>query len=93
MYAVLAAFHAPLGSTKAAHEDVVADIATHLVDLVHSHHIVGIWDNSQAQNDMLNAIDDYLWDDVEAGLGFSLTPEDEGAIRDHVIGIAKARYP
>jgi type I restriction enzyme, R subunit len=90
---ILRHFLAPLDSTKAAHEEVVAEIATHLINLVHSHHIVGIWDNSQAQNDMLNAIDDYLWDDIEAGLGFTLTPEDEAAIRDHVIGIAKARYP
>lgn len=76
-----------------APEDTVAETATHLIDLVHSHHIVGIWHNSQAQNDLLNAIDEYLWDEVEAARGIALSPEDEDSIRDTVMSIARARFP
>jgi type I restriction enzyme R subunit len=74
-------------------EDAVADIAIHLVDLVHRHRIVGIWENSQAQNDLLNAIDEYLWTEVEGRQEIRLTPADEATIRNNVISISQARFP
>ncbi|SKB00287.1 type I restriction enzyme, R subunit [Agreia bicolorata] len=88
---ILKRFVAASGSPIA--ENIVAEIAIHLIDLVHSHHIVGIWENSQAQNDLLNSIDEYLWSDIEEARGIELTEDDEDSIRDTVIQIAKARFP
>lgn len=74
-------------------EETVAEIAVHLIDLAQNHHIVGIWENSQAQNDLLNAIDAYIWDEVETARGISLSHDRQDAIRDEVISIARARFP
>lgn len=84
--------HFPLDDARAT-QDAVAGIAIDLIRLVHDHHIVGFWINAEAQNELLNAIDDYLWDDVERGRGVPLTPADEAAIRDDVMSIARARFP
>jgi type I restriction enzyme R subunit len=73
-------------------DETVASIAVALVNIVRSHLIVGIWQNEPAQNALLNAIDDYLWEDVESGLGVKLSPSNEDAIRDSVIRIARARF-
>ena len=70
----------------------MAGIARGLIDIVRSHLIVGIWQNEPAQNSLLNALDDYLWEDVESGLRAELSPTDEDAIRDSVMRIARARF-
>lgn len=71
----------------------IASIAVGLVDIVQSHLVVGIWDeNAQARNDLETAIDLYLWDEVETGMGLSLSGEDEEAIRSDVLRIAQARF-
>lgn len=74
-------------------EDEVGRIAAHLVDIVRDHHIVGIWENNDVQNALLNAIDDYLWDVVEGEHGVALDADAESSIRDQVMSIAKARFP
>ncbi|MBT2497571.1 type I restriction endonuclease subunit R [Agromyces sp. ISL-38] len=89
--AILARFvHAANGD--ALPDDQVAEVARTLVDLVRPHLIVGIWQNDQAQNELLNTIDDYLWDELEGRRGLSLTPDDEDVIRGEVIRITKARH-
>ena len=90
--AILERFVNGSDGSPALDEAAVAGIAVALVDIVRSHLIVGIWQNEPAQNSLLNAIDDYLWEDVETGLGAKLSPTDEDAIRDSVIRIARSRF-
>lgn len=82
-------------SDEALRVDVnyVADVAVELIDLARHHLIVDFWENTEAQNDLANAIDSYLWDEVEDRHGVTLTPDDEEAIRTTVLRIAKARFP
>lgn len=84
--------HAGPGGESAA-EEQVAVIAKHLIDLVEGHHIVGIWQNENARNEMLTEIDMYLWNEVEAVMGLALSPEEEDAIRSEVERIGRARFP
>ncbi|RAX50311.1 restriction endonuclease subunit R [Arthrobacter sp. AQ5-05] len=74
-------------------ENQAAAVAVGLVDIVRSHMIVGFWQNEPARMGLLNAIDDYLWDVVPTMNGASLSAEDEEAIRESVVRIAKARFP
>ena len=90
--AILERFVNAAADSPSLDENAVAGIARGLVDIVRSHLIVGIWQNEPAQNSLLNAIDDYLWEDVEAGLGAKLSPSDEDGIRDSVMQIARARF-
>ncbi|EKE74426.1 MULTISPECIES: hypothetical protein [Roseobacteraceae] len=41
---------------------VTADVAQSIIGIVKDHHIVDIWQNEMAQNNMRNAIDDYSFD-------------------------------
>lgn len=85
--------HAGRGGQRIPDEDV-AEVATRLVDLVRTHHIVGIWDhNEQALNDLRTAIDLYMWNELEAERGMALTAADEDAIRSEVERIGRARFP
>lgn len=90
---ILRHFGPNVARTDGTAPDTVARIAIDLTRLVQQHHIVGIWENAQAQNELLNAIDDYLWNDVEVSGGIALSPSDEAAIRGDVMSIAKARFP
>lgn len=82
-----------VGADRDVDHAVVADIALRLVAIVEEHHIVGLWENVPAQNDLLNAIDDYLWDDAPQLLGGALTAEQEDAIRADLLTIGRARLP
>jgi type I restriction enzyme, R subunit len=45
-------------------DDGMADIARAVVGIIRRHHIVGVWSNDVAQNNMRNSIDDYFFDVV-----------------------------
>lgn len=90
--AILSRFMPRSAGDASLDETQVAAVALGLIDIVRSHRIVGIWQNEPAQNALLNAIDDYLWDHVEAKQGAELTPDDEDSIRDAVMRIARARF-
>lgn len=67
----------------------VGRIAVDLATLTRSRLIVGFWENPDAQNNLLNAIDEYLW---SLGEGVVLPPDDEEAVRETVMSIARARF-
>src|SRR5262249_34095733 len=43
-------------------KEVTAGVSLAIIDIIKGHHIVGVWSNDMAQNDMRNAIDDYFFD-------------------------------
>ncbi len=72
---------------------VTADVAKSIIDIVKERHIVDVWSNEVAQNNMRNAIDDYFFDTVrdEKGIDIPLDLLDEMELR--IMDIARARFP
>ena len=74
-------------------ETVTADVAQSIIGIVKDHHIVDVWSNEMAQNNMRNAIDDYFFDVVrdEKGIYIPLDLLDDIELR--IMDIARARFP
>lgn len=70
-----------------------AEIALRLIDIMKSHHIVGVWSNDIAQNKMHNAIDDYFFDVLRDEKGIELSLEDIDDLERKIMDVARARYP
>ncbi|GAA1211141.1 HsdR family type I site-specific deoxyribonuclease [Rhodoglobus aureus] len=73
--------------------DEVAIIAVEILDIVRAHLIVGVWTNEVAQNKMLNALDDYFWEELEAKRHIALPEGLPDELQAGIITIAKARFP
>lgn len=43
-------------------KDEIAQIALAIIEIIKEHHIVDVWRNDVAQNNMRNAVDDYFFD-------------------------------
>ncbi|MDF1871980.1 HsdR family type I site-specific deoxyribonuclease [Vannielia sp.] len=74
-------------------DTVTADVAQSIIGIVKDHHIVDVWSNEMAQNNMRNAIDDYFFDVVrdEKGIKIPLDLLDDIELR--IMDIARARFP
>jgi type I restriction enzyme R subunit len=53
--------------------------------------MVHFWDNEDAQKQAINAIDDYLYDELQGNQGIQLTPEQMDDIIEHTMRVAKFR--
>lgn len=76
-----------------ASEEVAADIAGSVVDIIKAHHIVDVWSNEVAQNNMRNAIDDYFFDVVRDEKGIEIPLDKLDEIELQIMDIARARFP
>jgi type I restriction enzyme, R subunit len=74
-------------------EETAAEIALKLIDIVKAHHIVGVWSNDIAQNNMHNAIDDYFFDVLRDEKGIELPLDDIDTLEGQVMDVARARFP
>ncbi len=74
-------------------EAETARIALAIIDLVKRHHIVGVWSNDVAQNNMRNAIDDYFFDVVRDEYGADLSVEVMDDLQQKIMNLASARFP
>ena len=76
-----------------ASDDDAANIARAIVGIIKQHHIVDVWSNEVAQNNMRNAIDDYFFDVVrdEKGIEIPLSHLDELEVQ--IMDVARARFP
>jgi len=76
-----------------ASEEVAADIARNIVSIIKEHHIVDVWSNELAQNNMRNAIDDFFFDVLrdEKGIDIPVTQLDELELK--IMDVARARFP
>ena len=72
---------------------VAADVAKSIIDIVKEHHIVDIWSNEVAQNNMRNAIDDYFFDVVRDEKGIDIPLDQLDDIELRIMDIARARFP
>ncbi|TFB56748.1 type I restriction endonuclease subunit R [Cryobacterium tagatosivorans] len=78
---------APLG------HEALAQIAIEMLSIVREHLIVGIWSNGPAQNALLNALDDYCFDELEAKRHVDVPPELTDELQQRILSIGRARFP
>jgi type I restriction enzyme R subunit len=78
------------GSAKDAD---AADIARSIVGIIKTHHIVDVWSNDVAQNNMRNAIDDYFFDVVRDQKGIEIPVEQLDELELQIMDVARARFP
>ncbi|TCP38774.1 type I restriction endonuclease subunit R [Rhodovulum marinum] len=74
-------------------DTVTADVAQSIIGIVKDHHIVDVWSNEMAQNNMRNAIDDYFFDVVRDEKGIDIPLDLLDDIELQIMDIARARFP
>lgn len=76
-----------------ASDDDAAGIAKTIVEIIKQHHIVDVWSNEVAQNNMRNAIDDYFFDVVRDQKGIDIPLDQLDELELQIMDIARARFP
>jgi type I restriction enzyme, R subunit len=74
-------------------DDDAADVARTVVSIIKQHHIVNVWSNEVAQNNMRNAIDDYFFDVVRDEKGIDIPLEELDELELQIMDVARARFP
>jgi type I restriction enzyme R subunit len=72
---------------------MLADIAQAIVGIIKQHHIVDVWSNEVAQNNMRNAIDDYFFDVVRDRKGIDFPVDQLDELELQIMDLARARFP
>jgi len=72
---------------------VTANVAQSIIKIVKDRHIVDVWSNEVAQNNMRNAIDDYFFDVVRDKKGIEIPLDQLDDIELRIMDIARARFP
>ena len=70
-----------------------ADISKTIVTIIKEHHIVDVWSNEVAQNNMRNVIDDYFFDVVRDQKGIELPLDHLDDLEHQIMDVARARFP
>ncbi|ARJ65664.1 restriction endonuclease subunit R [Magnetospirillum sp. ME-1] len=81
------------GDGQPIDKDEAANIALAIIDIIKAHHIVDVWSNDIAQNNMRNAIDDYFFDVLRDEKGINLSVEAMDDLEHKVMDLARARFP
>ncbi|MET3471780.1 type I restriction enzyme R subunit [Novosphingobium sp. 1529] len=78
---------------EAIDQDTAAQVAIDIIAIVRAHHIVGVWTNDVAQNNMRNAIDDYFFDVLRDEKGIGVPVEKLDDLEQKILDLARARFP
>lgn len=70
-----------------------AQVALDIIGIIRAHHIVGVWSNEVAQNNMRNAIDDYFFDVLRDEKGVGVPVEMLDDLEQKIMDLARARFP
>lgn len=81
------------GDGQPIDKDDTAAIALAIIDIIKAHHIVDVWSNDIAQNNMRNAIDDYFFDVLRDEKGIDLPVEAMDDLEHKIMDLARARFP
>ena len=81
------------GCGEALGDDATAEVALAVMDIVYERHIVDVWSNETAQNDMRNAIDDYFYDVLRDEKGIELAEAQMDDLLGQIVRLAEARCP
>lgn len=74
-------------------EEDMANISRAIVGIIKEHHIVDVWRNEVAQNNMRNAIDDYFFDVVRDQQGMNVRLDHLDELELQIMDVARARFP
>ena len=74
-------------------KDGIAQIALAIIEIIKEHHIVDVWRNDVAQNNMRNAVDDYFFDVLRDQKQIDLPFEKLDDIDEQIMSLARARFP
>ena len=74
-------------------QNETATIALAVIDIIKDHHIVDVWSNDIAQNNMRNAIDDFFFDVLRDERGIELPLELMDDLELRIMDLARARFP
>jgi len=83
----------PSEAGEAIDQDTAAQVAIDIIAIVRAHHIVGVWTNDVAQNNMRNAIDDYFFDVLRDEKGIGVPVEKLDDLEQKILDLARARFP
>ncbi|HHU16467.1 MAG: type I restriction endonuclease subunit R [Kiritimatiellae bacterium] len=90
-FGVVKPFLTAHGLTEEDVEAAAADTAIALHGILEKHRKVHFWDDEDAQKQVINDIDDYLYDELGAGRGIELSLEQMDDIIKKVLQVAKHR--
>ncbi|MEK7243263.1 MAG: hypothetical protein AAB112_03720, partial [Thermodesulfobacteriota bacterium] len=68
-----------------------ADTALAIHSILARHRKVQFWDDEDAQNQAINDIDDYLFDEVKGKMGVEMSEEQMDALIERTLQVAKSR--
>jgi len=71
----------------------LALISLELLKIVGAHLIVGMWTNEVAQNNLLNALDDYFWEELQSKRHIAMPDELPDELLQRIVSITRARFP
>ena len=74
-------------------EEELALISIELLKIVEAHLIVGMWTNEVAQNNLLNSLDDYFWEELQSKRHIAMPDELPDELLQRIITISRARFP
>lgn len=74
-------------------DTVAASTALWIDATVTQHYIVQFWENATVVNQVINAIDDYLFDEVKGSHGVDLSTDQMDAIIEKTMQVARHRMP
>jgi type I restriction enzyme R subunit len=74
-------------------KDEIAQIALAIIEIIKEHHIVDVWRNDVAQNNMRNAVDDYFFDVLRDQKQIDLPVEKLDDLDEQIMSLARARFP
>ena len=72
-------------------EDLAADAALAIQNILQEHFKVHFWDDTDAQNSVIDAIEDYLFDEIKGKRGIELSVEKMDEIIEQIMRIARNR--
>jgi type I restriction enzyme R subunit len=72
-------------------EQTSADAALAIYEIVSNHYKVHFWEDTDAQNQAINDIDDYLYDELKGKRGIELTVDEMDKIIKRCMDLAKHR--
>ncbi|MDA8137896.1 MAG: HsdR family type I site-specific deoxyribonuclease [Desulfobacteraceae bacterium] len=92
-YGVIKPFFEPHASKPEALERVGAETAMAFEDVLQQHWKVLFWEDTDAQNKVIDIFEDYLYDEVKSGQGVALTLAQIDELIERAMQVARARRP
>lgn len=90
-YGVVKQFFEPKDLVEEDIEDASADMGIEIKAILERNWKVQFWDDEDAVNQVINEIDDYLYDEIRGERGIDLTTDEMDDIIEQIMQVAKSR--